>query len=129
MSDDSQEVRTGYLSYSGMARSPMVWGIPFMAMLSVGSGSIFIAVFAGNLIGLAGWLLGLIGVPILLFIKQISTTDDKAVFILMLEAKWMLLKAFTGNKKYHGGAMKIAAVSYGRKVSDVKRVIKATTGR
>lgn len=124
MSDEGEQGRTGYLSYGGMARSPMVWGIPFMAMLMIGSSSLMLGLIAGSFLGLSGWMLSLIGVPVLLFIKQISSTDDKAAHILMIEAKWILLKTLFGNSKYHGGAMKIAATNYGRKVRDVKRTLK-----
>lgn len=126
---ESDYQRIGYISYSAMARSPMVWGIPFMALLSIGTGSLLLGYVSSFLFGLAGYLFALIAIPVLLFIKQISVTDDKAFNILLLEVKWKLIKSLTGNSKFYGGAMMIAPVSYGRKVSDVKQFIEKTVSR
>lgn len=80
----------------------------------------------GTFVGGIGWLFVLIGVPIALFVKMLCTTDDKAIQILLLEAKWSLIKAISGNAKYHGGTMAIAPTSYGRKSKHVKRYFEKT---
>lgn len=124
---EEEAKRTGYISYAGMARTPMVFGIPYMALMIILSPSMLLGMVAGVKYGPIGWSVGLVCVPILLFIKSISETDDKAFHILMLEVKWFLRKRFLGNTGYYGGAMMIAPVTYKRKYNDVKRFIETTT--
>ena len=128
MQDESTKL-TEYISYNGLGRSPMIWGIPFMAGLSVVSSCMLSGMLAGVFLGGAGWLIALTGVPVLLFFKIICSNDDKAINNVLLEAKWVLIKAVGGNAKYYGGTMTIAPTTYGRKYKDVKRYFEKTTGR
>jgi type IV secretion system protein VirB3 len=122
-------IPTEYISYGALGRSPMFWGIPYMVFLGVGSGSLLLGLVAGNLFGTTGWLLTLISIPILLFVKVISVTDDKAINILLLETKWMIIKKITGNSKLYGGTMGIAPTTYTRKQKDVISFIEKTVSR
>ncbi|MCD8459780.1 VirB3 family type IV secretion system protein (plasmid) [Xylella taiwanensis] len=115
-----------YISYNGLGRSPMIWGIPYMVGLVIMSLSLLGGVLIGTFVGGVGWLFSLIGVPMALFVKIICTNDDKAIQILKLEVKWTILKALCGNAKYHGGTMAIAPITYGRKLKNVKRYFKKT---
>jgi type IV secretion system protein VirB3 len=129
MSDQLEEMPpTEYISYNGLGRSPMIWGIPYMTGLIVMCVSLLGGMLLGTFIGGLGWLFALIGVPILLFVKIISENDDRAVRILILEAKWVLIKLISGNAKYYGGTMTIAPITYGRKLKNVKRYFKTTIG-
>lgn len=118
-----------YISYNGLGRSPAIWGIPYMTGLAVVSVCLLSGMMAGTFLGGAGWLLALIGVPILIFVKIISTNDDKAVNQLLKEAKWFVIKLVSGNAKYFGGTMAIAPISYGRKLKHVKRYFEKTICR
>lgn len=120
MSDDYYQ-KPRYLSYNAMARSPMVFGIPFMPMLVVGTGAIMLGLAGSVVLGGVGWLLALVCVPILLFVKMISVTDDRAAFILIFEIKWYFVKKFSGNSVFFNGAMFVSPLKFGRKVKDVKR--------
>lgn len=113
-----------YLSYNAMARSPMVFGIPFMPMLVIGTVSIVLGVVGSVLMGGVGWLLALIGIPILLFVKMISATDDRAAFILMIELKWYFIKKISGNSGLYNGAMFVSPIKFCRKVKDVRYFFK-----
>ena len=115
-----------YISYNGLGRSPMIWGIPYMVGLAIMCLSLLGGLLLGTFVGGLGWLFALIGVPIALFVKMLCTNDDKAIQILMLEVKWSILKALSGNAKYHGGTMAIAPTTYGRKLQHVKRYRKKT---
>lgn len=115
-----------YISYNGLGRSPMIWGIPYMVGLTIMCLSLLGGLLLGTFVGGLGWLFALIGVPIALFVKMLCTNDDKAIQILMLEVKWSILKALSGNAKYHGGTMAIAPTTYGRKLKNVKRYFKKT---
>lgn len=118
-----------YLSYNAMARSPMVMGIPFMPFLLIGCMSMLLSTFGGLWFGLVGWLFGCIGIPILLFIKMISVTDDRAVIILISEFKWFIVKKLSGSSSFFGGALFLSPIKFGRRVKDVKQYIETTSGR
>lgn len=114
-----------YISYNGLGRSPMIWGIPYMAGLAILCVSLLGGMLLGTFVGPLGWGFAVAGIPVLLFIKMLCTNDDKAVQILMLEIKWTMLKAMGGNAKFHGGTMTMAPLTYGRKGKNVKRYFKA----
>ena len=123
---DEEQAATEYISYNGLGRSPMIWGIPYMAGLFIMCVSMLGGLALGTFIGGAGWLFCLIGVPIGLFVKNLCETDDKAVRILLLETKWLLIKKFSGNAEFHGQTMAIAPTTYGRKLKYVKRYFEKT---
>lgn len=116
------------MSYSALARSPMLMGIPYMAFIAIGSGSLLLGMAIAMAISPVGWLLSLLAAPILLYVREISITDDKAVDILILELKWVLAKKAFGNSEYYGGSMMLAPITYGRSQKDVKRFIKQAIG-
>ena len=124
MTDEQPPIE--YISYNGLGRSPMIWGSPYMVGLAIMCLSLLGGLLLGTFVGGLGWLFSLIGVPIALFVKMLCTNDDKAIQILMLEVKWSILKALSGNAKYHGGTMAIAPTTYGRKLKNVKRYFKKT---
>lgn len=124
MSNHGEENKTEYLSYNGLGRNPCIWGIPYMAGLGVFCFSLMGGLLLGVFVTPSGWFFSLIGIPILLFVKVICTTDDRAVEILLLEAKWVLIRMAMGNTKYFGGTMTIAPITYGRKFKYVKRYFK-----
>jgi type IV secretion system protein VirB3 len=115
-----------YISYNGLGRSPMIWGVPYMAGLAIVCGSLMGGMLLGTSVHGSGWLFSLIAVPLILFVKVICTNDDRAIRILLLEVKWRLIRTATGNSKYHGGTMLIAPTNYGRKLKNVKRYFEKT---
>lgn len=116
-----------YISYNGLGRSPVIWGIPYMFILFVGSGALLFGMLCGLMFGPLGWLVALVALPVLIFVKIISATDDKAVDILIIEMKWMLLKTFSGTAKFFGGLLTLAPTTYGRRRRNVKRYFEERT--
>jgi type IV secretion system protein VirB3 len=123
----NEEKPVEYISYNGLGRSPMLWGIPYMTGLFVMSFCLMGGMSLGVFVSPVGWLFSLIGVPVLLFVKSQCATDDKAIDILFLEMKWVILKSIGGNAKYFGGCLTITPISYGRKFKYVKRYFKKAT--
>jgi type IV secretion system protein VirB3 len=125
MTDEQQPIE--YISYNGLGRSPMIWGIPYMVGLAIMCVSLLGGLLLGTFVGGLGWLFTPgVGIPLALFVKMLCTNDDKAIRILMLEVKWTLIKLISGNAKYHGGTMAIAPTSYSRKLKNVKRYFEKT---
>ena len=120
---------TKYISYNGLGRSPVIWGIPYMFILSIGSWALLGGMRCGLSFGPAGWLFAALAIPVLIFIKVISATDDKAVNILLLEIKWVLIKFFKGNAAHFGGTLTIAPTTYGRKFKYVKKYFEKSIER
>ena len=118
-----------YLSYNGAARRPMVFGVPFAAGMVIGVSSMMISLVLGMIFGLAGWLSGLIAIPLLIFIRVICVSDDRAVEIFMLELKWWLIKLISGNQKFHGGMLGISPITFGRRAKNVKRYFETAVFR
>lgn len=115
-----------YISYNGLARRPMIWGIPYMAGLAIMCVSLLGGMMMGTFVHKIGWLFVLIGIPIALFCKSLCETDDRAIDILLIEIKWVLIKLISGNAKYYGGTLTIAPTTYGRKQKNVKRYFETT---
>ena len=107
----------------------MVFGVPIAAGMVVGCSSLLLSLVLGMTLGVAGWLTGLAGIPVLIFIRVICESDDRAVEIFTLELKWALIKAMSGNSRFHGGTLGIAPTTYGRKAKDVKRYFEAAIRR
>lgn len=126
MDENQEQPPVEYISYNGLGRSPMIWGIPYMAGLAIVSGSLLVGMLLGTHVGDFGWLFTLIAIPLLIFIKILCTNDDKAINVLMLELKWTLIKKLSGNSAIHGGTLAIAPTSYGRKQKHVKRYFETT---
>lgn len=114
-----------YISYNGLGRSPMLWGVPYMAGLMIMSASVLVGMLISMKFGGAGWLFALIGLPLIIFVRMICETDDAAVKILLLEVKWSLKKMLGGNAQFHGGTFAFAPVNYGRNEKQVARYFKA----
>jgi type IV secretion system protein VirB3 len=121
--DEAQE----YMSFNGLGRRPMIFGIPYMTALTLMCVFMLSGVAAGIAFGPIGLLLGVTAVPIGLFIRFICETDDRAIEILVLEVKWAILKAWGGTAKYFGGALVFSPIKYGRKLRDVKQYFEQTT--
>lgn len=128
MQPDDEIQPVEYISYNGLGRSPVIWGVPYMFILFVGSGAMLCGMLCGLFFGPLGWLVGLIAVPVLIFVKIISATDDKAINILMIEIKWILLKLISGSAKYFGGLLTLAPTTYGRRRKNVKRYFEERIG-
>ena len=120
----TDKVSHEYISYNGLGRSPMLWGIPYMTGLFVMSFSLMGGMVFGVFVSPIGWLFSVMGVPILLFVKSQCVTDDKAIDILFIEMKWFALKIFKSNAKKYGGTLTITPISFGRKYKHVKQYFK-----
>jgi type IV secretion system protein VirB3 len=76
-----------YPGYNGLARTPNLWGVPYMPALVVFVGSTAVALVSAGIWGPGGLLFFFLGVPVLLFFKAECETDDQGLRILWLELK------------------------------------------
>jgi type IV secretion system protein VirB3 len=123
---DEDQAPQEYLSFNGLGRTPKTWGVPYMAGLAIMCISLLPGLFLGVFVHGAGWLFTpIVGLPLLFYVRTLCETDDQALRVLQLEIKWTILKRMGGNADLHGGTFTLAPTSYGRKLSNVQRGIKA----
>jgi type IV secretion system protein VirB3 len=115
-----------YMSYNGLARRPMFWGVPYMKGLFVVCFFVLIGLGLSMTISPAGWFFALLALPVLIFFKVICVNDDRGIEIFMLENKWRIIKAFGGNAPFYEGLLTIGPITYGRRANYVKRYFTQT---
>lgn len=79
-----------YPSYNALDRTAMFMGVPLLPAVMLLMVALLIFLVGGSVFGMAGFLFGFIVFPIFLFLRQISQTDDKALYILYLEIVFRL---------------------------------------
>lgn len=121
---DNEDAPQEYASYNGMSRVPMIAGIPFMPALMVFSIFVMGGIALQMKYGIVGLLAVTPAIPILIFFRIISENDDRAINILLLQAKWVLIKTFFSNAAFFGGTFTILPIKYGRRLSEIKRSFK-----
>lgn len=113
-----------YPSYNGLSRVALYWGVPLMAIVFIVMVSLIIAVFASMFFGVGGILFGAIGLPFLLYFKQICETDDQALRITLLE---IFCRINRRNGKHFGNTYTLSPIQYGRRPHVYKRYITKST--
>ncbi len=76
-----------YPGYNGLARTPHLWGVPYMPALVVLVGSTAVGLVSAGIWGPGGLLFFFLGVPVLMFFKHECETDDQGLRISWLELK------------------------------------------
>lgn len=84
--DDFKE----YPSYNALDRTAMFMGVPLLPAVLLLMVALLIFLVGGNTFGVTGFMFGFIVFPVFLFLRQISQTDDKALYILYLEIVFRL---------------------------------------
>ncbi|MDR2207479.1 MAG: VirB3 family type IV secretion system protein [Azoarcus sp.] len=129
MSDIDDQEPIEYLSYNGLGRAPMVWGVPFMAGLGIVCACLLPSMMLGVFVSPYGWFFAVSAVPLLIFARIQCETDDRALTKIAKEVKWALIKWMSGNAGIFGGTFTIAPTSYTRKLRNVESAIKAAVRR
>lgn len=112
--------RVLYPSYAGLNRTAMIWGIPLVAGLIVFAASLMFSLLGAVFMGPGGFLLGLPGIPVLLFFKHLCVTDDQALRIVWFEVLCVLRRANTAN---FGRTYTLAPMRYGRSFFLVRQAL------
>lgn len=74
-----------FSSYNGLDRVALIAGIPLIPFILLGTFSVFISFIAQYFLGIIGFAFLLLFLPIFLFLRQITETDDRALRIFGLE--------------------------------------------
>lgn len=79
-----------FSSYNGLDRVALIGGIPLLPLIMLGTLSVFLSFIAQIFLGMIGFLFILLFLPLFLFLKQITETDDKALHIMGIELRFIL---------------------------------------
>lgn len=79
-----------YPSYNALDRTAMFMGVPLLPAVLLLVVALLIFLVGGNTFGIAGFMFGFVVFPVFLFLRQISETDDRALYILYLEIVFRL---------------------------------------
>lgn len=112
------KTKTEYPSYNGLSRVALFWGVPLMAIVCIVLAGLLIGVFGAMLMGIGGALFGAVGIPFLLYLKQICENDDQAFRIAVLEI-WCRINRRNG--KHFGNTYTLTPMQYGRRSHVYKR--------
>jgi virB3-like protein len=74
-----------YPSYNALDRTAMFMGVPLLPAVMLLMVALLIFLVGGNTFGVAGFMFGFVVFPVFLFLRQISQTDDRALYVLYLE--------------------------------------------
>ncbi|KGV74348.1 MULTISPECIES: VirB3 family type IV secretion system protein [Burkholderia] len=113
-----------YPSYAGLGRVAMYWGVPLIPLLIVVAGSIFCAFVATAFLGPGGLLFVTLGVPFLLYIREVCATDDQALRVLWLEIQCVFRRRNFG---LFGKTLTLAPMKYGRLLELYRRPFRRPT--
>lgn len=78
-----------FSSYNGLDRVALIAGIPLIPFILLGTFSVFISFVAQYFLGIIGFAFLLLFLPLFLFLRQITETDDKALRIFGLEFQYI----------------------------------------
>lgn len=95
-----------------------------MAVVVITLASLVVGFMGAAFLGIGGILFGVIGLPFLLFIKQICETDDQALRITWLEFRCWLTRKLSPR---FGDTYTLSPMQYGRRAHVYKRYFKEST--
>lgn len=107
-----------YPTFNALARSAMILGIPIIPFILISVTTVILGMIGLMIVGLQGMLILVISIPLLLMLRTISATDDRAVNILGYELLCVLKRK---NAKAFGDTNTILATKYGRNRHDYQR--------
>lgn len=116
----SEEYRT-FSSYNGLDRVVMVFGVPLVPAVILLMILMFGSLIAQKILGLIGFAFVALGLPIFLFLRSISETDDRAMNILAFEMMFRL------KRKYYpefGNTLTYVPMKYLRNGKYIQQILK-----
>ena len=120
MSENEQNipVRKKYSSLNGLGRTAMLAGIHLIPAICVVVGFVFISFLLQIFFGAIAFLSIIFVFPIVLFLRQVTASDDRALRILGLELLCIFKRR---NYKLFGNTLTFLASEYGANVKAIKQ--------
>lgn len=116
----SKEYRT-FSSYNGLDRVVMVLDVPLVPAVIVLMILMFGSLLAQKILGLIGFAFVALGLPIFLFLRNISETDDRAMNILALEMMFRLKRKYY---QENGNTLTYVPMKYLRNGKYIQQILK-----
>lgn len=110
-----------FSSYNGLDRVVMIAGVPLVPAVLLIVATLILSLIAQKLLGLIGFAFLALALPIFLFLKHISETDDKAMNILALEMMFRLKRRYYSE---FGNTLTYLPVKYLRNGKYIQQILK-----
>lgn len=119
MSDNETNVpiRKKYSSLNGLGRTAMIAGVPLIPVIIIVVGFVFLSFLLQIFFGAIAFLSIIFLIPIFIFLRQITATDDRALRIFWLEMLCVLKRK---NYNIFGNTLTFLASEYGANVKAIK---------
>lgn len=115
--NESIPLRKKYSSLNGLGRTAMLAGIPLIPAICIVVGFVFVSFILQIFLGILAFASIFLLIPILIFLRQLTATDDRALRIFGLE----LLAIFKRrNYKFFGKTLTFLSSEYGANVKSIK---------
>ena len=118
MNPTKENIDTEQLTFNGMARQAMYFGVPLPALVVCGLLGIIPTFVAMAFLEGASLFFMLLPIPTVMFLRTICANDDQAVRIYIYELKWFFRKK---NSRLFNGTLTILSTKFGRDISDYQR--------
>lgn len=108
-------------SYNGLDRVVSFFGVPLVPLAIILVVLLLGALLAQKLFGIIGFTFLALGFPVILFLRYISETDDRAMYILALEL------LFKRKRKYYqefGNTLTYLPMKYLRNGKYIQQILK-----
>ncbi len=110
-------------TYGALARSAMIFGVPIVPLFFMVLIFAFLLLMTLPILGIKAFLFPALAVPIIVFMKQISKNDDKALEMIGYE---IYCFTFRRNTKFFNNATTILGTTYKEDKDAYNRFFKTT---
>ena len=124
MQDDKQYEKKGYPTFNALGRAALVLGIPVIPLALVMGGSLALTMLLMSVLKGKALLFMLIPIPVVIFMKTVSSNDDQALKIIGYE---LMCWFYRRNAAIFNGTTTILATHFGRNLNDYQRFVEQHT--
>jgi len=124
MQDDKHYEKNGYPTFNALGRAAMVLGIPVIPLALVMGGSLALTMLLLSVLKGKALLFMLIPIPVVIFMKTVSSNDDQALKIIGYE---LMCWFYRRNAAIFNGTTTILATHFGRNLNDYQRFVEQHT--
>ncbi len=123
MQDDKHD-EVGYPTFNALGRAAMILGIPVIPLALVMGGSLALTMLMLSVLKGKALLFMLIPIPVVIFMKTVSSKDDQALKIIGYE---LMCWFYRRNASFFNGTTTILATHFGRNLNDYQRFVEQHT--
>lgn len=124
MQEEKHGEKNGYPTFNALGRAAMILGIPVIPLALVMGGSLALTMLMLSVLKGKALLFMLIPIPVVIFMKTVSSKDDQALKIIGYE---LMCWFYRRNASFFNGTTTILATHFGRNLNDYQRFVEQHT--